>query len=164
MDAEGGECWPWTRQYVQNGDMERSFLRYLLTTDPQLRALGAENKISVILVSIYNDTRFTVILYFPFFFPLIDLTASVPPLPHPPHPPPAAAAFPDSFSFSSSLSTSFSSSSRPLLHLLLISSLPMGLYRTVSLKCVQSSRRLMSLSPPLFLHILCSFLGSLTTG
>ena len=109
--------------------MERSFLRYLLTTDPQLRALGAENKISVILVSIYNDTRFTVILYFPFFFPLIDLTASVPPLPHPPHspsPPPAAAAaaaaFPDSFSFSSSLSTSFSSSSRPLLHLLLIQS------------------------------------------
>ena len=42
--------WPWTQQHVLHGEMERSYLSYLLTSDPSIRAVGGCQRISVVHV------------------------------------------------------------------------------------------------------------------
>ena len=44
------QSWPWTVDYVQSGDMERSFLRHLLDVDPHL----SDNKDKLIVMQVSN--------------------------------------------------------------------------------------------------------------
>lgn len=62
VEAEGGEWWPWTREYVMAGDMERSFLRHLLSTDDHLEAMAAQAKVLVIQVSTLCHTTCVIFI------------------------------------------------------------------------------------------------------
>lgn len=42
--------WPWTEYHVLQGEMERSYLSFLLTCDPYIAVLGGSERISVIQV------------------------------------------------------------------------------------------------------------------
>lgn len=42
------QWWPWTREHVLTGDMERSYLSYLLEADPHARALQQHSNIFVL--------------------------------------------------------------------------------------------------------------------
>lgn len=44
--------WPWTEHHVLQGEMERSYLSYLLTSDPCITAVGGSHRISVIHVRV----------------------------------------------------------------------------------------------------------------
>lgn len=48
----GDEWWPWTTSHIHSGDMERSFLNHLLSTDPQVLANNTNNNIHVLHVRI----------------------------------------------------------------------------------------------------------------
>ena len=64
VTAEGGEWWPWTREYVQQGDMERSFLRHLITVDTQLTTLDADNTLAILMVrSSFHGTHKFIVLF-----------------------------------------------------------------------------------------------------
>ena len=51
VSVQGGEeWWPWTTSYIHSGDMERSFLNHLLSTDTQVIAINSNNNIQVLHV------------------------------------------------------------------------------------------------------------------
>ena len=56
------EWWPWTSSHIHSGDMERSFLNHLLSTDPQVLAINTDNNIHVlhvrILVTLINGCNY----------------------------------------------------------------------------------------------------------
>jgi hypothetical protein len=48
---QGGEgWWPWTTSHIHSGDMERSFLNHLLSTDAQVLAINTNSNIHVLHV------------------------------------------------------------------------------------------------------------------
>lgn len=46
--------WPWTQRHVLQGEMERSYLSYLLNSDPFIRAMGGCQRISVVHVHAHS--------------------------------------------------------------------------------------------------------------
>ena len=49
-----GLWWPWTQRHVLQGEMERSYLSYLLNSDPSIRAMGGCQRISVVHVHAHS--------------------------------------------------------------------------------------------------------------
>ena len=47
---DGEEWWPWTRMHIHSGDMERSFLNHLLSTDTQVLAINTNDNIHILHV------------------------------------------------------------------------------------------------------------------
>ncbi len=55
VQRQGGEeWWPWTTSHIHSGDMERSFLNHLLSTDAQVLAINTNNNIHVLHVRLRN--------------------------------------------------------------------------------------------------------------
>ena len=50
VKASVDDWWPWTEDYIYTGDMERSFLRYLLSADSHIDSVQGEDKIVVMQV------------------------------------------------------------------------------------------------------------------
>lgn len=42
--------WPWTKEHIVSGDMERSFLAFILATDADILTLNTNNNIQVLHV------------------------------------------------------------------------------------------------------------------
>lgn len=46
--------WPWVAEHVLSGDMERSYLAYILASDTHLQALGGEQNVVVLHVNAHK--------------------------------------------------------------------------------------------------------------
>ena len=54
VSMQGGEeWWPWTTSHIHSGDMERSFLNHLLSSDAQVLAINKNNNIHVLHVRLH---------------------------------------------------------------------------------------------------------------